>query len=148
MPENLVELTSRVTTQGTTLCFPLGKTLARVLDRFGFGLDEQVVLRFSDERLEIRRLNTPSAIREKLKHSAADLRAFTERMRGYARDLPAGPDEEVEPEATREGELLGMLECLIADDLDPAVQKLESVDELGGPDRAKKRSRKKANGRP
>jgi hypothetical protein len=148
MPEDLVELTSRVTTQGTTLCFPLGKTLARVLDRFGFGLEEQVVLRFSDERLEIRRLNTPRAVREKLKQSAVDLRAFTERMRDFARDLPAGPDEELDPETEREGELLGMLECLITDDLDPAVRKLESADELGGPDRPKTRARKKANGRP
>jgi hypothetical protein len=148
MPENLVELTSKVTRQGTMLCFPLGKALARVLDRFGFGLEEQVVLRFSDERLEIRLLNSPGAIREKLKRSAVDLRAFTERMRGFARDLPAGPDEEPDPEAAREGELLGMLECLITDDLDPAVQKLESADELGGPDRSRKGSRKKANGRP
>jgi hypothetical protein len=30
-----------------------------------------------------------------------------------------------------EGELLGLLECLLSDDLDPAIQKLEGVDELG-----------------
>ena len=145
MAKDLTELGSRVTKQGTTLCFPLGRTLPRVLARFGFGLDEPVVLRFSDERLEIRPVSSPGAIRAKVKQSAEDLRQFTERMRELARDLPAGPDEEIEGEPAREGELLAMLECLITDDLDPAVQKLESVDELGGPER---RKGKQGNGRP
>ncbi len=143
MAEDSTELTSKVTRQGTALCFPLGKTVAGALERFGFGLEAPVVLRFSDERLEIRPLHTPRAIRDKLRQAARDLREFTERMRGFARDLPAGPEEEQGAEAARQGELLGMLECLLADDLDPAVQKLEGVDELGGPDRPPARQSKK-----
>jgi hypothetical protein len=148
MTDDLTELTSKVTKQGTTLCFPLGKAATRALERFGFGLEAPVVLRFSEERLEIRPLHTPRAIRERLKQAAGDLRAFTERMRGLARDLPVGPEEEQDPEALREGELLGMLECLIADDLDPAVQKLEGAGELGGPDRLRPHPETKGGRRP
>ena len=147
MAEDSTELTSKVTKQGTTLCFPLGKAVAGALERFGFGLESPVVLRFSDERLEIRPLHTPRAIRERLRQAAGDLREFTERIRGFARDLPPGSEEQ-EPEALREGELLGMLECLIADDLDPAVQKLESVDELGGPERSRSQPETEGDGRP
>jgi hypothetical protein len=148
MAEDLTELTSKVTKQGTTLCFPLGKKAVGALERFGFGLEAPVVLRFSDGRLEIRPLNTPRAIREKLRKAAGDLREFTERIRRFARELPAGPDDAPETGEAREGELLGMLECLIADDLDPAVQKLESADELGGPERLPSKPTKKGNGRP
>jgi hypothetical protein len=131
MTEDPTELTSRVKTQGTMLCFPLGETLEVALARVGFIPEQPVVVRFSNERLEIRPLNTPEMIQEKLKSDARDLRGFRERIRGYLRELPRVSDEELEAGESLEGELLGMLECLIGDDLDPAIRKLESVDELG-----------------
>lgn len=132
MAENPTEFTSKLKTQELMLCFPLEETLGLALERFGFGLDQSVVVRVFEERLEIRPLNTPAAVREKLKRAVVDLRAFRERIQGFLQDLPRVAGEELEAEEATEGELLGMLECLIADDLDPAIQKLESVDELGG----------------
>jgi hypothetical protein len=131
MADDLTELTSKVTRQGTLLCFPLGESLEVALERCGFTLDQPVVVRFAEERLEVRPLSTPEAIRDKLREKAGELRAFREKIRGLANELPSVSDEELEEGATLEGELLGMLECLLADDLDPAIQKLEGVDQLG-----------------
>jgi hypothetical protein len=131
MAGELTELKSKVTKQGTMLCFPLGKSLGVALRRFGFAPDQPVLVRFADELLEIRPLNTPEAVRDKLRLAAGELRAFAERMRILIKDLPPVDDEELEEQGSLEGELLGLLECLLADDLVPAIQKLEGVDELG-----------------
>jgi hypothetical protein len=145
MTEDSTELTSKVTRQGATLCFPLETMVEGTLERFGFEPETPVILHLTDERLEVWPLTR--VIREKLRQAAGDLRDFTERIRGFARALPTGPDEEVTAEASREGELLGMLECLIADDLDPAVRKLESVDELSGPERPRPTADDRETGR-
>jgi hypothetical protein len=131
MANDLTEFTSKVTRQDTMLCFPLGESLGVALERFGFTLDQAVVVRFAEERLEIRPLSTPETVRDKLREKAGELRAFREKIRGLANELPSVSDEELEEESTLEGELLGMLECLLSDDLDPAIQKLEGVDQFG-----------------
>ncbi|MEO6193780.1 MAG: hypothetical protein ABIS20_12280 [Thermoanaerobaculia bacterium] len=128
---DLAEFKSKVTRQGTMLCFPLGKSLGIALKRYGFIPGQPVVVRFDRERLEIRPLNTPEEVRDKLRLAGGELKAFRNRMRALAKDLPPVSDEELEGEASLEGELLGLLECLLSDDLDPAIQKLEGVDELG-----------------
>lgn len=135
MAQDLAEFTSKVKKQGMMLCFPLGKTLDLALRHFGFAPDQPVLLRFSAERLEIRPLNAPAVVREKLKRSAGELKSFTDRMRDYARDLPPGNQDD---EESTEGDLRSLVECLIADNLDPAIRQLESVDELGGPDRSER----------
>jgi len=126
MAKDLAEFTSEVKRQGMMLCFPLGKTLDLALRQFGFVPGQPVLVRFSTERLEIRPLNAPAVVREKLKRSAGELKSFTDRMRDYARDLPAGNDDD---EESAELELRSLVECLIADNLEPALRQLESVDE-------------------
>jgi hypothetical protein len=128
---DLAEFKSKVSKQGTMLCFPLGKSLGIALKRFGFAPGQAVLVRFDQERLEIRPMSSPEVVRDKLKQAAGELKAFRERMRNLAEDLPSVSDEELEEEGTLEDHLLGMLECLLSDDLDPAIQKLEGVDELG-----------------
>ena len=68
-----------------------------------------------------------------------ELRAFREKMRGLLEALPRVTDEELESGETPEGELLGTLECLISDDLDPAIRKLQGVERLKGPERWRSR---------
>jgi hypothetical protein len=131
MADDLAEFKSKVSRQGTMLCFPLGKSLGIALKRSGFAPDQAVVVRFDQERLEIRPLNSPELIRDKVRQEAVSFRALMERMRNLIQELPAVSDEELEEDGTLEGELLGMLECLLSDDLEPALRKLESVDELG-----------------
>ena len=75
--------------------------------------------------------NTSEEIRDKLLNAAKEIRAFKEKILALAKDLPQATDEELVEDETLEAELLGMLECLVADNLDPAIAKLESVMELG-----------------
>ena len=119
------------------LCLPLGRSLSTALKRYGLEPDQEVVVRFRPERLEIRPRNTPEEIREKLKGAVEELRSLRERIEGWTRELPPVSDEALENEETLEGELLGMLECLLSDDLEPAIRKLESAEELG-PDSPRK----------
>jgi hypothetical protein len=135
MSEDLTEFTTTVKKQGTMLCLPLGKTLGLALRRFGFAPDQPVVVRFSEQRLEIRPVGSLGAVRDKMLGSVAELRAFREKMRGLLESLPRVTGEEVESGESLEAEVLGTLECLIADDLDPAIRKLQSVEGLEDPER-------------
>ena len=130
MSDDVTEFRSQVKRQGESLCFPVGKSLEVALDRFGFRLGQEVVLGFHLGRLEVRVWNTAEDVRAKLKDSAEDLRRFLRKMQSYLQELPEAADEALGAQETLEGELLGMLECLIADDLVPAIHKLETVDEL------------------
>jgi hypothetical protein len=134
MPEELTEFTTTVKKQGTMLCLPLGKTLGLALQRFGFAPDQPVVVRFSEQRLEIRPVASLGAVRDQMLRSVDELRAFREKMRGLLAALPHLTDELLESGETPEGELLGTLECLISDDLDPAIRKLQSVERLKEPE--------------
>ncbi|MFL6262048.1 MAG: hypothetical protein ACJ76Y_20315 [Thermoanaerobaculia bacterium] len=135
MAEDLTEFTTTVKKQGTMLCLPLGKTLGLALQRFGFAPDQPVVVRFSEQRLEIRPVGSLGSVREKMLRSVAELRAFREKMRALLESLPHVPDEALENGGSVEGEILGTLECLISDDLDPAIRKLRSVEKLENPER-------------
>ena len=130
MRKDLTEFTTTVKKQGTMLCLPLGKTLGLALQRFGFAPDQPVVVRFSEQRLEIRPVASLGAVREGMLRSVDELRAFRDKMRGLLESLPRVTDEQLESGGTPEGELLGTLECLISDDLDPAIRKLQSVGTL------------------
>ena len=131
MPEDLTEFTTTVKKQGTMLCLPLGKTLGLALKRFGFAPDQPVVVRFSEQRLEIRPVGS---VRDQMLRSVDELRAFRDKMQGLLGSLPRVTDEQLESGETPEGELLGTLECLISDDLDPAIRKLQGVEALRDPE--------------
>ena len=128
MPEDLTEFTTTVKKQGTMLCLPLGKTLGLALQRFGFAPDQPVVVRFSEQRLEIRPVASLESVRDRMLRSVDELRAFRDKMRGLLDSLPRVTDQELESGDTPEAELLGTLECLISDDLDPAIRKLQSAE--------------------
>jgi hypothetical protein len=134
MPEELTEFTTTVKKQGTMLCLPLGKTLGLALQRFGFAPDQPVVVRFSTQRLEIRPVASLGAVRDQMLRSVDELRAFRDKMRGLLESLPHVTGDEREIGETPEGELLGTLECLISDDLDPAIRKLQGVERLKEPE--------------
>jgi phosphoserine phosphatase len=64
---------------------------------------------------------------QRLKAQLAD---FEQSGREFLRSLPEIPDQDFEEEATREAEASGALECLLADDLEPALRKLGELEEL------------------
>jgi hypothetical protein len=124
------ELDSRLETRGTRLCLPLEEGLEVVLERFGFHADQEVVVRLTPDRLEIRPRNTPGEIQVRMKRGALELQQIAERVKAWAAELPALAEEEMGDEMTWAEEVRGMLECLLGDNLVPAIRKLETVDEL------------------
>jgi hypothetical protein len=92
-----------------------------------------VLVRFGRERLQVLPCNTTQEVRDHLALAAKELRQIEGRMREELIRLPTVSDEQLENEETLEGELQGLLECLLADDLGPAIHKLESADQLGVP---------------
>ncbi len=124
------ELDSRLETQGTRLCLPLEGGLEVVLERFGFHADQEVVVRLTPDRLEIRPRNTPGEIQVRMKRRVLELQQVADRLQAWAAELPALPEEDLGDEMTWAEEIRGMLECLLGDNIVPAIQKMESVDDL------------------
>jgi len=56
-----------------------------------------------------------------------ELRAFGRDARDFVRTRPEKPEDELE---VLEGDVLGTVECLLTDDLQPALKKLEELDGL------------------
>lgn len=121
---------SRLEARGNGLCLPLEGELEVVLERFGFHADQEVVVRLTPDRLEIRPRNTPGEIQVRMKRGALELQQLADRVKAWAEELPALPDEELGDEMTWAEEVRGMLECLLGDNLVPAIRKLETVDDL------------------
>ncbi|MFL6192786.1 MAG: hypothetical protein ACJ75H_01345 [Thermoanaerobaculia bacterium] len=133
MERDLAEFVSTLKRTGTAMCFPVGKSLTLALRRFGFEPGLEVILRFEKERVEICPRHSLEQVRKGLDSAARELKELRDRIQAYGRALPPAPDENPESPETLEAELLGLLECLLADDLDPAISKLQSVAELGEP---------------
>jgi hypothetical protein len=127
MSVDVSEFQTRLKKQGLMLCFPVGKSLNAALQHFGFQADQEVVMRFGWGRLEILPRTSTEAARDQMLSAAGELRSLRKRMQVIAETFSEVTDEELEKEETLEAELLGLLECLLADDLDPAIEKLESV---------------------
>jgi len=144
MAADLAEFESTLKKQGGKLYFTLGRSLEVALSRFGFREDQKVSVLFAPDRLIIRPRGNPDAIREKLLLAAKDLQEIRDRMEGLRRQLPQVSDDDLEAEETVEGELLGLLECLIADDLDPAIQKMRSVSSVAPAPAAARKGRLKS----
>jgi hypothetical protein len=131
MSTDLSEFMTTLEQEGMSLCLPLGGKLAMALERFGFRPGQKVLVRFGRERLQVLPCNTTQEVRDHLALTAKELRQIEGRMREQLIRLPTLSDEQLENEETLEGELQGLLECLLADDLVPAIDKLESADRLG-----------------
>lgn len=132
MSTDLSEFTTTLEQEGMSLCLPLGGRLATALERFGFRPGQKVLVRFGQQRLQVLPCNTTQEVRDDLALAARELRQLAGRMRELLIRLPTVSDEQLENE-TLEGELQGLLECLLADDVGPAIRKLESADQLGAP---------------
>lgn len=56
-----------------------------------------------------------------------EVRAFSREARAFLRTQPEVPEDELEDP---ESDLLGAMECLLMDDLEPALRKLDELEEL------------------
>jgi hypothetical protein len=67
---------------------------------------------------------------ELLRHARTlkkEMQAFVREARDYLRLQPESPEDELEDPET---DLLGTMECLLTDDLEPALKKLDELDGL------------------
>lgn len=138
MRGEITEFKSKLRKQGYNLCLPLGSSLTMALKAFGYEPGQDVVVRFHYDRLEIFPRSSPELLRDKLLGHVDEMKRFKERIEAYRKELPEVPDEELKGEETLEAELQGLLECLVTDDLGPAIAKLKSVARFGPPAAAKR----------
>jgi hypothetical protein len=64
---------------------------------------------------------------QKARKLKKEVRAFGRDARGFLRTRPETPEEERED---LESDVLGTVECLLSDDLEPALKKLEELEAL------------------
>jgi hypothetical protein len=129
MSADLSEFVSRLQKQGTTLCLPLGSSLGAALERYGLRADQEVLVRFGPERLEILARNEPAEVWDRLQLVLPHLHSLAKLIQDVSGRL-AVSDPDLDRPETQADQLRGLLECLLADDLEPAIRKLESVREL------------------
>ncbi len=133
MSTDLLEFMTTLEQEGTSLCLPLGEMLWMALERFGFRPGQRVLVRFGQECLLVLPFKMTQEMRDGLALAAQELRQLEARIRELLIRLPRVSDEQLENEETLEGELQGLLECLLADDVVPAIRKLEAAERLGAP---------------
>ncbi|HTQ80639.1 MAG TPA: hypothetical protein VMM92_11625 [Thermoanaerobaculia bacterium] len=123
-------------TQGEEMGVP-----ADCLAAMGFAPGERVTVEASPGRLQLTPFWDAEAMRADLRGLALDLESLSARLREVAGRLPEPPNDADLPsplDLNAVGtELLGALECILADDLEPALAKLrDAVDlTLGAADR-------------
>lgn len=135
MSIELTEFESKLKVQGGTVSLVVGRSAWTLMQALGFRKGQGVLIRFGREKMEIRPRDTPWQIVQKLKLHRDELKEMEGQIRAYLGKLPRVSDEELgdlpegQPEEplTLETELLATLECLLADDLEPAIRKLETL---------------------
>ena len=135
MSLKLTELESKLKVQSGTVSLVIGRSAWTLMKALGFRKGQEVLIRFGHERMEVRPRYTPWQIVQKLKLHRDDLKEIEGQIRGYLSKLPPVTDEELgdvleggaEEPASLAADLQETLECLLADDLEPAIQKLEGL---------------------
>src|SRR4051794_39107609 len=98
MSTDLSEFTTTLEQEGVSLRLPLGESLAKALERFGFRPGQKVLVRFGRERLQVLPCNTTQEVRDHLALAAKELRQIEGRMREELIRLPTVSDEQLENE--------------------------------------------------
>ena len=66
-------------------------------------------------------------LRERARRLKQEMSDFGREARDFLRQQPEAPEDEMEDPET---DLLGTMECLLTDDLEPALRKLDELDGL------------------
>lgn len=123
----LYEGSAQLRTDSQSLQVRLEGDAARLLSRFHFSEGQEVRIRISDERLEIRPQRETDDIQAGLGDMATHLQGMGHTLRTLRSHLPEeSPETEAAP-PTLEGHLSGAIECVLADHVEPAVEQLEEA---------------------
>jgi hypothetical protein len=126
----LYEGSAQLRTDSQSLHVRLEGDAARLLSRFHFSEGQEVRVRISDERLEIRPQRETDDIQAGLGNMATHLQGMGRTLRTLRSHLPEeSPETETAP-PTLEGHLSGAIECVLADHVDPAVEQLEEASRM------------------
>jgi antitoxin component of MazEF toxin-antitoxin module len=124
----LYEGSAQLRTDNQSLQVRLEGDAARLLSRFHFSEGQEVRVRISDERLEIRPQRETDDIQAGLGGMAAHLQEIGHTLRTLRSHLPK---ESLETEASAppslEDHLSGSIECVVTDHVEPAVEQLEEA---------------------
>lgn len=107
---------------------PLSGLSREDLERFRFGDGQEVRVKVTDERLEIRPRRDLVDVQDGLGDAALQLRTIERRIRTLRSHLPepqAGESAEGSP--TVESEVAVAIDCLLKDELLPAIAQLETA---------------------
>ena len=112
---------TRLRTGKRSLKLPLPGLSREDLERFRFGDGQEVRVRLTDERLEIRPRTDAEDVQDGLGDAALQMRRIERRLRTLRSHLR-------EPESpSLESELAVAIDCLLADEVLPAIAHLESA---------------------
>ena len=126
----LYEGSAQLRTDSQSLQVRLEGDAARLLSRFHFSEGQEVRVRISDERLEIRPQRETDDIQAGLGDMAAHLQEMGRTLRTLRTHLPEeSPDTETAP-PTLEVHLSGTIECVLTDHMEPAVEQLEEASRI------------------
>lgn len=126
----LYEGSAQLRTDSQSLQVRLEGDAALLLSRFHFSEGQEVRVRISDERLEIRPQRETDDIQAGLGDMATHLQGLGQTLRTLRSHLPKeSPEAEAAP-PTLEEHLSGAIECVMTDHVEPAVEQLEEASRI------------------
>jgi antitoxin component of MazEF toxin-antitoxin module len=126
----LYEGSAQLRTDNESLQVRLEGDAARLLTRFHFSEGQEVRVRISEERLEIRPQRETDDIQAGLGETALRVQEVRRTLRTLRSHLPEDSPETDAAPPTLEDHLGGAIDCLLTDHLDPAVVQLEEAAQI------------------
>jgi hypothetical protein len=105
----------------------LAGDVSGLLTRFRFSEGQEVRIRISDERLEIRPRRTTDDIQEGLQTASVQVKEVSHDLRTLRSHLPEDQGDADTAASSLEEHLGAAIDCLLVDLLDPAVARLENA---------------------
>lgn len=110
----------------------LGPRTSHLLRDFGFPAEDEVLVRLTRERIEVRPLREKRELQDQVRELAEDMTVFEERLQSMIATLPDVPDAMAAHRIpfSLEADLRATLEIVLADDVGSAVERLRRAAEV------------------
>ena len=129
--DRTLDFVTRLRTGKRSLQLLLAGITTADLERFHFTDGQEVRVRITDERLEIRPRRDVHDVQKGLRDFAAQLRAMAGGLRTFRSHLPGLSAENGGEELEGvEAEVAAAIECVLTDEIDPAIARLDAAASL------------------
>lgn len=126
--ETTLDLVVPLRKDAESVCINLGNEIDKILARFGLAPGQEVRVRFTAERLEIRPRRDALDVQAGLRGLMVDFGTAEEKLQLLASHLPEPSDEDDESRPpSLDDELHGVIDSLLADEVRPAIRKLTTA---------------------